>query len=205
VGRPASDDIGAEDGAREGLAMSTPETTDLGARQIGRYYDRLRRRIAGPLAGKVGEPLADTLLLAPDLFVLLVRLFADRSVPASSRSLVGGALAYFLLPADLLPEILLGAGGYLDDVVLAAALVTHVFSNELRPFVERHWSGRGNVHSALEDAVRAGEALLPSRLYQRLARLLARHGVDLGRPGRQGAYADTPTTDDETYDYSRVT
>ena len=140
----------------------------------------------------MGEPLADTLLLAPDLFVLLVRLFTDRGVPAGSRSLVGGALAYFLLPADLLPEILLGAGGYLDDVVLAAALVSHVFSSDLRPFVERHWSGRGNVHSVLEDAVHAGEALLPSRLYQRLAALLARHGVDLSRaaPGRLCRHRD---------------
>jgi uncharacterized membrane protein YkvA (DUF1232 family) len=185
--------------------MSAPESTNLGDPGLGRFYDRLRRRIAQALTGKVGEPLADTLLLAPDLFVLLVRLFTDRNVPASSRSLVGGALAYFLLPADLLPEVLLGAGGYLDDVVLAAALVTHVFSSDLRPFVERHWSGRGNVHGVLEDAVRAGGALLPSRLYQRLGRVLARHGVDLGRSaGPAGSYADTPTTDDETYDYSRV-
>jgi uncharacterized membrane protein YkvA (DUF1232 family) len=201
--------------------MSAPESTNLGEatpappnppaaprlgdERIDRFYDRLRRRIAEPLAGKVGEPLADTVLLAPDVFVLLVRLFTDRNVPAASRSLVGGALAYFLLPADLLPEMLLGAGGYLDDVVLAAALISHVFSSDLRPFVERHWSGRGNVHNVLEDAVRAGEALLPSRLYQRLARVLGRHGVDLSRSGPVASYADTPTTDDETYDYSRVT
>jgi uncharacterized membrane protein YkvA (DUF1232 family) len=185
--------------------MSAPETTNLGDPGLGRFYDRLRRRIAGALVGKVGEPLADTLLLAPDLFVLLVRLFTDRKVPASTRSLVGGALAYFLLPADLLPEVLLGAGGYLDDVVLAATVVTHVFSSDLRPFVERHWSGRGNVHRVLEDAVQAGGALLPSRLSQRLGRVLARHGIDVSRAERPGSYADTPTTDDETYDYSRVT
>ena len=183
---------------------ATPDPSDLGGEQLTRFYDRLRRRIAEPLAGKIGTPLADTLLLAPDLFVLLVRLFTDRGVPGPSRSLVGGALVYFLLPADLLPEVLLGAGGYLDDVVLAAAVVTHVFSNELRPFVERHWSGRGNVHDALQDAVRAGEALLPARLYDRLARVLARRGVDLARAGRN-AYADSQTTDDETYDYSQVT
>ena len=89
-------------------------------------------------------------------------------------------------------------------MVLAAAVVTHVFSNEMRPFVERHWSGRGNVHDALQDAVRAGEALLPARLYERLGRVLARRGVDLARAGRP-AYADSQTTDDETYDYSQVT
>ena len=178
---------------------------ELGGERLDRFYDRLRRRIAEPLAGRIGTPLADTLLLAPDLFVLLVRLFTDRGVPGSSRSLVGGALAYFLLPADLLPEMLLGAGGYLDDVVLAAAVVTHVFSDEMRPFVERHWSGRGNVHDVLQDAVRAGEALLPARLYERLGRVLARRGVDLGKATRRAAYTDSATTDDETYDYSQVT
>lgn len=190
---------------RADLPESETVGAGLGDAQLDRFYDRLRRRIAEPLAGKVGTPLADTLLLAPDLFVLLVRLFSDRRVPKSSRSLVGGALVYFLLPADLLPEMLLGPGGFLDDVVLAAAVVSHVFSDEMRPFVERHWSGRGNVQNVLQDAVRAGEALLPARLYERLGRVLARRGVDLGNPTRRGAYTDSPTTDDETYDYSQVT
>lgn len=182
----------------------TPSSGD--SERLLRFYDRLRSRVAKPMEGKVGERLTGTLLLAPDLFILLVRLFLDPRVPGASRSLVGGALAYFVLPADLLPEVFLGVGGYADDVVLAAAVVSHVFSRELRPFVERHWSGPGNVQQALEDAVRAGEALLPSRLYDRLARVLARHGVDLGRAGRPGTYAiEPPTTDEETYDYSRVT
>jgi len=189
---------------RDDIQENAADRPELGADQLDRFYDRLRRRIAEPLAGKIGTPLADTLLLAPDLFVLLVRLFTDRQVPGSSRSLVGGALVYFLLPADLLPEVLLGAGGFLDDVVLAAAVVTHVFSDELRPFVERHWSGRGNVHDVLQDAVRAGGALLPARLYDRLGRVLARRGVDLGPQGKR-SYADSATTDDETYDYSQVT
>jgi uncharacterized membrane protein YkvA (DUF1232 family) len=184
-------------------AIAAPATEN---RRLLAFYDRLRRRVATPLQGKLGESATSTLLLAPDLFILLVRLFLDPRVPGASRSLVGGALAYFLLPADLLPEILLGAGGFLDDVVLAAAVVSHVFSRDLRPFVERHWSGPGSVQAAIEDAVRAGEALLPSRLYHRLARVLARHGVDLGRSGRPAGYgSDRPTTDDETYDYSRVT
>ena len=189
---------------RDDVQENAAAGPELGADQLDRFYDRLRRRIAEPLAGKIGTPLADTLLLAPDLFVLLVRLFTDRQMPGSSRSLVGGALVYFLLPADLLPEVLLGAGGFLDDVVLAAAVVTHVFSDELRPFVERHWSGRGNVHDVLQDAVRAGGALLPARLYDRLGRVLARRGVDLGPQGKR-SYADSATTDDETYDYSQVT
>lgn len=169
-----------------------------------RFYDRLRDRMAKRVAGRLGDRASDVLLLAPDLFILLVRLFFDPKVPAGTRSLVGGALAYFLLPADLLPELFLGAGGFLDDVVLGAAVVSHVFSGELRPFVERHWSGRRSVRAAIEDAVRAGAALLPSRLYDRLGRVLARHGVDIGRAGRPGGLHESTTTDEETFDYSRV-
>lgn len=198
----ATDPKGSGSGLDSGAAA--PSAGDQ--ERLERFYDRLRSRVAKPLAGRVGEKATSTLLLAPDLFILLVRLFMDPRVPGASRSLVGGALAYFLLPADLLPEVLLGVGGLVDDVVLAAAVVSHVFSRDLRPFVERHWSGPGNVQTAVEDAVRAGEALMPSRLYDRLSRVLARHGVDLDRAGRPPRYpSDAPTTDDETYDYSRVT
>ncbi|HVR28688.1 MAG TPA: DUF1232 domain-containing protein [Thermoanaerobaculia bacterium] len=197
----------APDASRPDPDLDTPTPGDARAEErLLRFYDRLRRRVAGRVASRVGERSADILLLAPDLFILLVRLFLDPRVPAATRSLVGGALAYFVLPADLLPEIFLGVGGFLDDVVLAGAVVSHVFSSDLRPFVERHWSGRHDAQAAIEDAVRAGEALLPSRLYERLARVLARHGVDLGRAPRPGSLGlDSATTDDETYDYSRVT
>lgn len=184
----------------------TTGSGDAGAEEarLLRFYDRLRHHVADRVSGRFGAKASDTLLLAPDLFMLLVRLFLDPKVPAATRSLVGGALAYFVLPADLMPEVLLGPGGFLDDVVLAAAVVSHVFSGGLRPFIERHWSGARDAQTAIEDAVRAGEALLPSRLYQRLSGMLARRGVDLGSAGRPGSYAGGSETDDETYDYSRV-
>ena len=48
------------------------------------------------------------LLLVPDVFILLVRLALDKDVPGSARAMIGGALAYFVLPFDLLPEAILG-------------------------------------------------------------------------------------------------
>jgi len=144
------------------------------------YYDRLRRRILLAL-GRGGRPArwAEPLLLAPDVFMLLVWIFFDREVPRQSRQLVGGALAYFLLPADLLPEMFLGAGGFLDDVLVAAAVLSHVFSADLGVHADRHWSGSADLRGSLEDAVAATRSLLGHDLYGRVRRMLGRRGVEI--------------------------
>ena len=117
------------------------------------FYDRLRERVLATVerkGGKLGTGMVQVLLVAPDLFMLLARLALDPNVPGKSRSLVGGALAYFVIPVDLLPEALLGVGGYTDDVVLAATVLSHVFSNDLAPYVQRHWSGSRELSAVLQ-------------------------------------------------------
>lgn len=146
------------------------------------FYDRLRERVLATVerkGGKLGTGMVQVLLVAPDLFMLLARLALDPNVPGKSRSLVGGALAYFVIPVDLLPEALLGVGGYTDDVVLAATVLSHVFSNDLAPHVQRHWSGSRELSAVLQDIAGVGRSLLGENLYDRLKALLARRGVDV--------------------------
>jgi len=146
------------------------------------FYDRLRWRIVSTIekrGGRLGRSAADVLLLVPDVFILLVRLALDPKVPASTRGLIGGALAYFILPFDLLPEALVGALGFTDDLVLAAAVLTKALGPELEPYARRYWSGRQELRQVLEDIVTAGQSLLGENLVARLERLLARRGVSL--------------------------
>src|SRR5512141_1813044 len=91
------------------------------------YYDRLRQRmlaVADRRSSKLGKPAVEALLLAPDVFILLVRLTLDRDVPPRARALIGGALAYVVLPLDLFPEGVVGSVGFLDDIVVAAAVLS---------------------------------------------------------------------------------
>jgi uncharacterized membrane protein YkvA (DUF1232 family) len=148
------------------------------------FYDRLRGRIVSVIekrGGRLGRGAADLLLLVPDVFMLLVRLALDPQVPGATRGLIGGALAYFILPFDLLPEGLVGALGYMDDLVLAAAVLTQALGPELEPQARRYWSGRQELRQVLEDVVTAGQSLLGENLVTRLERLLARRGVSLQR------------------------
>lgn len=145
-------------------------------------YDRIRGRITSALerrGGKLSQKTVDALLLVPDVFILLVRLLLDKDVPKDTRMAVGGALAYFILPTDLLPEILVGGVGYVDDLVLAVAVLSQVFGRDLEPHAERYWSGSKQLRVVITDILEAAHGLLGRRFYDRLRAMLSRRGVEL--------------------------
>ncbi len=146
------------------------------------FYDRLRERIHVAVerrGGRLGNAAAEVLLLAPDVFMLLARLALDREVPKSSRTLIASTLAYFLLPLDMLPEAMIGATGYAEDLVLAAAVLTRSLGGELEPYAEKHWSGSQPLRKTLHDVLATARGLTGTDLYRRLKNRLAREGIDL--------------------------
>jgi uncharacterized membrane protein YkvA (DUF1232 family) len=109
----------------------------------------------------------------------MLRLLLDRETPGETRSLIGGALAYFVLPIDLLPEAFVGVGGFVDDLVLAAIVLSAVLSPELEDRARRYWSGSDELRSTLGDVVRTADSLLGEDVFGRLEGLLQRRGIEL--------------------------
>lgn len=159
--------------------------TELPSTGLLSFYDRLRQSIVQGVekhGGKLPGDAVKMLLLVPDIFILMVRLTLDGGVPRGARAMIGGALAYFVLPFDLLPEALLGPVGYMDDLVLAVAVLSQVFGGELEPYARKHWSGPEDLRKVLADVTQASQALLGVSLYGRLKKLLARRGIELEEP-----------------------
>jgi uncharacterized membrane protein YkvA (DUF1232 family) len=155
---------------------------ELPSKRLLSFYDRLREKILQSVekrGGKMSENALKALLLVPDVFILLVRLTLDKSVPGSTRAMVGGALAYFILPADLLPEMILGGAGFLDDLILATAVLSQAFGGELEPYARRHWSGPEDLRVVLRDLSQTAQSLLGQNLYDRLRKLMGRRGIRL--------------------------
>jgi uncharacterized membrane protein YkvA (DUF1232 family) len=155
---------------------------ELPSRGLLSFYDTLRERVLHTIeqrAGKLPGDAVRMLLLVPDVFILLVRLTLDKNVPGSTRAMIGGALAYFILPFDLLPEAILGPVGYMDDLVLAAAVLSQAFGGELEPYARKHWSGEEDLRVVLRDITQAARSLLGHNLYERLKKLLRRRGVEI--------------------------
>ena len=116
---------------------------DLRAREK-RLYDRLRGKLASVEPG-ARSGVRDLLLFLPDLVVLLVRLSRDPRVPAGSKAVALFGVGYVLSPIDLLPEILFGPLGFVDDLLVAAAAVSRIVNHVHPDLVKTHWSGAGDA------------------------------------------------------------
>ncbi len=165
---------GEEDSMAGGFGRDLPSSGLLS------FYDRLRMRMVRRLeSSRLGGQTAQALLLVPDVFVLLLRLSLDRRVQASDRTLLVGALAYFVLPLDLLPEMLVGSAGFLDDLILAVAVLARSMGGDLEPLAQKYWSGSPHLRITLRDLLVSADQLLGRSLYARLQAFLRRRGIDV--------------------------
>jgi len=124
------------------------------------------------------------LLLAPDVFILVARMTLDRRVPSETRALLGGALAYFLLPIDLVPEAFVGLGGFLDDLVISSAVLQRVFDREVEALAEEHWNGSTRLREVLTSVATNTDDVLSGRGLERVKKYLASRGLGRGTPPR---------------------
>jgi len=137
------------------------------------FYQKLRIRLKEWAAGAGKDNKALTyILLAPDFFHLLCKVLLDRRVPAREKAKVGGALAYFMSPLDVVPEGLLGPAGYVDDVALAAYVLNSVLESAGSEVLREHWAGDGDVLEHVRSVIKAADKLLGSGAWRKIKRLL---------------------------------
>jgi uncharacterized membrane protein YkvA (DUF1232 family) len=130
-----------------------------------RLYDRVRAKLTGVDApGKI----ADLLLLLPDLVVLLARLLRDGRVPLGAKLTAAAGIAYVISPVDLMPEVLFGPLGILDDLVIAAAALSRVLNHVHPDLISAHWSGRGSALDSVQRVARWAEERVGSRVMRLL-------------------------------------
>ncbi|TWT25732.1 YkvA family protein [Planomicrobium sp. CPCC 101110] len=107
------------------------------------FYQKLRAKVQTWLdnkSGMVGK-LGKYVLFAPDLFHLLTKMMFDNRIDAKSKGMVGAGILYFFAPLDFLPEILVGPGGFADDVVVAVYIVNTLLNKFPSEIIEEHWAG----------------------------------------------------------------
>ena len=102
-----------------------------------RFDSMLEKDISG-YSGKFSRLIVH----APALYRMMTRLLDDRDLPRQKSPLVIAAIAYFILPEDIIPEERYGPAGYVDDIYLCAFVANEVMKQSgSLDILNRNWDG----------------------------------------------------------------
>jgi len=163
-----------DDFARE--IREAVEQDELPRDRATRFYDRIRGTIQRYVdgKGKVLGKTAEFLLLVPDVFILLWRLTTDSRVNGKDKILLGSAVAYYIMPFDLIPEALVGPAGYLDDLVFGVYVLNKILGSVDASVVREHWSGSEDVLEAIQRVLASAESLVGKDLLGKIKKMMGK-------------------------------
>jgi uncharacterized membrane protein YkvA (DUF1232 family) len=115
------------------------------------------------MAWQLNGRLKNLLLFIPNMLLLCVRLLADPRVPMVDRALVAGAIAYAIIPFDLIPDMIPFVG-QIDDAYLIALTLLRLMERTDPEVVREHWSGGGDVVELVGAAALVAAKFLPQRI-----------------------------------------
>ncbi len=136
------------------------------------FYHNLRERMRMWLASEEGKrnQFTELLMLGPDFFHLLCRMTIDSKTPIREKAKLAIAIAYFIAPADLLPELVTGPIGYMDDIGVAALVLNGLINKSDPAIVRKHWAGEGNVLEQVQRVIQSADQMLGGGLWGKLKR-----------------------------------
>jgi uncharacterized membrane protein YkvA (DUF1232 family) len=98
---------------------------------------------------------------APALYRLMTRLLDDKDLPSHQSQLVIAAIAYFILPGDIVPEDKYGPLGFVDDIFLCAFVADQIrketASDEI---LVRNWDGKNSILSLVKEILNGEDKLI---------------------------------------------
>ena len=120
---------------------------------------KLKRREKNELRGRMGS----FLMFLPNMARLLGRLLKDTRVPTAEKALFVGAIVYFVMPVDLIPDIFPFIG-QVDDIYVIALTLLRLVNRSDERIVREHWSGGGDIVALADSIAKVAPMLLPKRV-----------------------------------------
>jgi uncharacterized membrane protein YkvA (DUF1232 family) len=139
-------------------------------------YYQVRKKLDAWAESEEGKkhPWLDLIMLTPDLLHLLIHLAADPEVSIVVKGKITIVVAYMINPLDLLPELLIGPGGFLDDVILAVYLLNSLFNEVEEHILLRHWAGSSDLLLIIKEFSEKADRLIGSGLFKKLKTLITK-------------------------------
>lgn len=148
--------------------MSPTSARQARGKSAGASASRARPPAEAPRAG-AKRTVMYYMKQLPNYLRLLGGLLTDGRVNAVDKLLVAGAIAYIMLPMDLIPDFIPFIGE-VDDVYVLVLALTRLVGNAGRPVLQAHWSGAVEdlAELNLREALAAAAFFLPRGIRRRL-------------------------------------
>lgn len=116
--------------------------------------------------------IVGTIRQFPNYLRLLGGLITDRRVSRVDKLLVAGAIAYILMPLDLLPDVVPFLG-QVDDIYLLMLALERLIANAGAAVVASHWHGPVSAlnRQNLQGVLVAASFFLPRHMRRRLRKM----------------------------------
>ncbi len=109
----------------------------------------------------------DLIKYCPSFFKLLCNILNDKLVDWNTKMMINAALAYFVIPEDIIPDE--EEGGYVDDLFIVSYVLKEIKTNVSKDLIEANWEEEGDILSLIED------------IYIKSKSIVSNHTIDILR------------------------
>ncbi len=110
-----------------------------------KYYDFLKEEL-----NMFGGNFPKFILHLPSLFKLLCDLL-EEDLDKETKRKINSALAYFVLPNDIISEELYGPAGYVDDTYVCSFVLKDIYEKYGVGMLKKKWQEEEDVVEVIED------------------------------------------------------
>lgn len=95
----------------------------------------------------------------PNLFKLLCDIL-DHDINKDLRLKICGAIAYYVVPMDVIPEQIYGPYGYIDDIFMSVYALRQVADEYGYDFLQEIWEHDGDIKEVMDDCFDKSQEVL---------------------------------------------
>lgn len=99
----------------------------------------------------------------PKLFKLLNELLIKSEVTPEYRLKISAAIAYYVVPLDVIPEQVYGPYGYIDDIFITAYVIKTLADKYDYSYLKKFWEGDGELESVVEECYEKSTEILEEK------------------------------------------
>jgi len=96
----------------------------------------------------------------PELFLLLNNLLYEENLTKEDRMEISSAIAYYVVPKDVISEAVYGPYGYIDDIYCASYVLRKIENKFSKKALEKYWHEDEDIDDVLDDCLEKTSTLL---------------------------------------------